>query len=133
MNQGGGSFKLGILVSVPPEFGETSHSRCIGSNTFANSITACPGVLKNDLPTIGDERVSVPEEFYKIVVDGSGNKLKAIAFLIPNKGTDASFYDFAVTIDQLEAKTGINFFPALPNSEEKKLEATIDLKAWVKR
>ena len=91
------------------------------------------GVLKNGLPAIGDDRVSVPEEFYKIVVDASGDELKAVAFLIPNKGTDASFYDFAVTIDQIEAKTGIDFFPALPNSEEKKLEATVNLKAWGKR
>ncbi|MEM7085107.1 MAG: DNA/RNA non-specific endonuclease [Bacteroidota bacterium] len=91
------------------------------------------GVLENDLPTIGDDRVSVPKEFYKIVIDASGPDLKAIAFLIPNKGTDASFYDFAVTIDQVEAKTGINFFPALSNSEERKLEASINLKAWGKR
>ena len=91
------------------------------------------GVLKKGLSGIGDERVSVPEEFYKIVVDASGDKLKTIAFLIPNKGTNTSFYDFAVNIDQIEAKTGIDFFPALSNSEEKILESKIDLKAWGKR
>lgn len=91
------------------------------------------GVLENDLKTIGDDRVSVPKAFYKIVADASGKELKAVAFLIPNRDTDKSFYDFVVTIDKIEAKTGIDFFEALSDSEEKKLEATIDLKAWGKR
>lgn len=91
------------------------------------------GVLEPGLKTIGDERVSVPSYFYKIVVDNSEENLKAIALLIPNEPTERSFYDFAVTIDEIEAKTGIDFFAGLPESEEEKLEAAIDLKAWGKR
>jgi len=91
------------------------------------------GVLEADLKTIGDESVSVPREFYKIVVDASGKEIKAVAFLIPNTATDRSIYDFVVTIDAIEAKTGIDFFEAFPNSEENKMESTIDLKAWGKR
>jgi endonuclease G len=91
------------------------------------------GVLKNGLETIGDERVSVPEEFFKIVVDASDGQLKAISFLIPNKPTDKSFYDYVVTIDAIEEKTGIDFFPKLSEAAAKNLEATIDLKAWGKR
>jgi len=91
------------------------------------------GVLEKGLPTIGEERVSVPVEFYKIVVDASGEELKALAFLIPNRDTDKSFYDFVVTIDEIESKTGIDFFKALSNSEENNLERTIDLQAWGKR
>lgn len=91
------------------------------------------GVLEPGLRTIGDERVSVPKEFFKIVVDASEENKKAIAFLIPNQPTDRPFYDFAVTIDQIEAKTGIDFLQGLSNSEEEKLESTIDLKAWGRR
>jgi endonuclease G len=91
------------------------------------------GVLEAGLKTIGDEKVSVPKYFYKIVVDNSEANIKAVAFLLPNEATDRSFYDFAVTIDEIEAKTGINFFKDLLNSEEHKMEATIDLKAWGKR
>lgn len=91
------------------------------------------GVLEPGLQTIGDERVSVPQYFYKIVVDNSEEKKKAIAFLIPNSPSEQPIYDFAVNIDQIEAETGIDFFNGLPDSEEEKLEATIDLKAWGKR
>ncbi len=91
------------------------------------------GVLKGNLKTIGDENVSVPNEFYKIVVDVSNGNYKAIAFVIPNKPSSESFYEYAVSIDEIEAKTGIDFFPNLPDSIENKMENTIDLKAWGKK
>ena len=91
------------------------------------------GVLKGGLKTIGDERVSVPDEFYKIVMDASDGKVKAIAFLIPNKNTNKSFYDYVTTIDAIEKKTGIDFFPKLSEAIEKQLESKVDLKSWGKR
>jgi endonuclease G, mitochondrial len=91
------------------------------------------GVLKNGLKTIGEEKVSVPSSFYKIVVDASEGTYKAIAFLIPNEPTANSFYDYVVSIDAIEEETGIDFFSKLSEAIENKLEATIDLKAWGKR
>mgnify|MGYP000526233035 CR=1 FL=1 len=91
------------------------------------------GILRKGLPSIGDERVSVPEEFYKIVMDASDGNYKAIAFLIPNKRTNKSFYDYVTTIDAIEEKTGIDFFPKISESLETHLESRIDLKAWGKR
>lgn len=91
------------------------------------------GVLNNGLKGIGYENVSVPEEFYKIVLDVSHGNYKAIAFLIPNQPTNQSFYDYVVPIDVIEAKTGIDFFPKLSEKIEKKLESTIDIQAWGKR
>lgn len=91
------------------------------------------GILKEGLPTIGDENVSVPEEFYKIILDASDGNYKMLAFLIPNKATNESYYEFVVPIDAIEAKTGIDFFSSLPDTIEEKLEASIDLKSWGKR
>ena len=91
------------------------------------------GVLKDGLIAIGSERVSVPESFYKIILDTSGGQFKVLAFLIPNEPTDKSFYEFAVTIDTIEAQTGIDFFPKLSENIQNELESKIDLKAWGKR
>jgi endonuclease G len=91
------------------------------------------GVLKGGLKNIGYEKVSVPEKFFKIVVDASGGNYKALAFLIPNEPTNKSFYDYVVTIDSVEELTGIDFFPNLSEAKEKKMESTIELKAWGKR
>lgn len=91
------------------------------------------GVLENGLKGIGEENVSVPNEFYKIVLDNSNGTLKALAFLIPNEDTSKSFYDFAVPIDEIEAKTGLDFLKDLAPSEEKTIESSVNLKAWGKR
>lgn len=88
------------------------------------------GVLTGNMKTIGDEKVSVPNEFYKIVVDVSDGNYKAIAFVIPNRPSSQSFYEYVVSIDEIEAKTGIDFFPNLPDSIENNLEQMVDLKAW---
>jgi len=87
-------------------------------------------VLKEGLNTIGTEHVSVPEEFYKIIVDVSNGNYKALAFLIPNEPSNNSFYDFVVPIDFIEEKTRIDFFPNLSESIELRMEATVDLKLW---
>jgi len=88
------------------------------------------GVLKGNMKTIGNENVSVPNQFYKIIVDVTDGKYKAIAFLIPNKPSDKSFYEYAVSIDKIEAITEIDFFPNLPFPIEDDMEAMVDLKAW---
>jgi endonuclease G len=91
------------------------------------------GVLKNGLKGIGEERVSVPQEFYKIVVDVSEGEYKAIAFIIPNRATDKSFYEYTVTIDVIEKRTGIDFFSNLSEDIENELEASNNLRYWGKR
>jgi endonuclease G len=88
------------------------------------------GVLKNGLKSIGDEEVSVPEEFFKIVVDRDGDSYRAIAFLIPNEGTSASFYDYTVSIDAIERKTGLDFLRGLNDTIEQSLESTVDRSGW---
>jgi endonuclease G len=58
---------------------------------------------------------------------------KAIAFLIPNRSTDKSFYEYAVTIDTIENKTGIDFFSNLSEDIEKELESSNNMNYWGKR
>lgn len=91
------------------------------------------GVLENGLETIGDEEVSVPKEFFKILVDRRGDDFQAIAFLIPNEGSSNSFYEYAVSIDDIEERTGLDFLRGLDNRLEDKIESQLDLKAWGKK
>lgn len=91
------------------------------------------GVLKKGLKAIGDENVSVPNDFYKIILDKKKGSYYAIAFLIPNEPSNKSFFDYIVTIDSLEKKTGIDFFSNLPEVVQNKIEGSVDLKTWNKR
>jgi endonuclease G len=78
------------------------------------------GILKDSDKKIGTEKVSIPKYFYKIVLAKSGKEHKAIAFLVPNKDSDESLYNFVVSIETLEKMTGIDFFPNLKNLKSDK-------------
>jgi endonuclease G, mitochondrial len=88
------------------------------------------GVLQPSLKTIGKEKVLVPNYFYKIILNNSNGKYKAIAFLIPNKKSDRPLYEFVVSIDSIEKMTVIDFFPKLDDKTENILEKSSDYKTW---
>ncbi|WP_339626433.1 DNA/RNA non-specific endonuclease [uncultured Winogradskyella sp.] len=88
------------------------------------------GVLKNGLKTIGDESVSVPDQFYKVILDNNNGKIKVLAFLMNHKDSDLPLYKFVVSVDEVEALTGIDFFPELDDTIENKLEASRSYKSW---
>jgi endonuclease G, mitochondrial len=88
------------------------------------------GVLTSDLKRIGSENVAVPKYFYKIIATNKNNNIKAIAFLIPNKKSDASLYQYVTSIDKIEELTKIDFFAQLDDIIEAKLESKSDYKSW---
>ncbi|WP_091141769.1 DNA/RNA non-specific endonuclease [Flavobacterium caeni] len=88
------------------------------------------GVLREGLRTIGKEHVAVPEYFYKIIRNDTGGKTKMIGFLVPHQKSNRPLYEFVVPIDVIEQKTGIDFFPVLPDAVENRLERNADYKDW---
>lgn len=84
------------------------------------------GVLKDPIDRIGDQDVYVPNAFYKIVVDSYRDEFRTIAFLIPHKKDLGNYMDYVVTIDQIEAATGIDFFASLPEEVQAELETRVD-------
>ncbi|OSY87403.1 endonuclease [Tenacibaculum holothuriorum] len=88
------------------------------------------GILSSNLNSIGKEKVSIPNYFYKILLDYTEPEIKAIAFLLPHQDSNKPLYDFVVSIDELEELTGIDFFKNLPDEIENKLEANKSYKGW---
>lgn len=88
------------------------------------------GVLKGEMEAIGDEQVSVPNQFYKVLIDNNTGKTKMIAFLMPHENSNKSLCEFVVSVDTIEALTGIDFFPELDDALEDKLEASNSYKDW---
>lgn len=88
------------------------------------------GVLKDDLKTIGEEQVAVPNQFYKIVLDNSNGQPKVLAFLFDHKDSDLPLYTFVVSVDEIEKLTRIDFFPKLEDATEHKIEASSSYKHW---
>jgi endonuclease G len=88
-------------------------------------------ILNNIQKKIGDNKVSVPDKFYKVLLDLSEPEVKAIGFIIPHEKSTKHLHEFAVSIDQIEKVTGINFFEGfLDSAQEKELEANYDTKLW---
>ncbi|MFM7466471.1 MAG: DNA/RNA non-specific endonuclease [Crocinitomicaceae bacterium] len=79
-------------------------------------------ILENGLPTIGKNEVSIPKYYYKALIDYKHEKSKAIAFIIPNSGSKDPLKKFICSIDELELRTGIDFFYQFEDHLENTLE-----------
>jgi endonuclease G len=91
-------------------------------------------VLKGNMAYIGKKnKVAVPSMYYKVIVDLKEPEVKAIGFLMKNEGSNKSLQSFAVTIDEIEKETGLDFFPQLPDDMEKTLEGSLNVKQWFGR
>jgi len=88
------------------------------------------GILQKGLPTIGSEKVAIPNYFYKILYCNFKGKNKMVAFLMPSVKSKDPLYKFVVSVDSIEKMTGIDFFPQLPDNIENDLETKSDYKAW---
>ncbi|MBI5830367.1 MAG: DNA/RNA non-specific endonuclease, partial [Chloroflexi bacterium] len=96
----------------------------------AGSLWVVTGpVLEPGLPTIGANRVSVPRAYYKALL-AMAPRPRALGFLLPNAASEATLSSFAVSVDQLERRTGLDFFSALPDSLERRLEKGVALADW---
>lgn len=83
-------------------------------------------------------KLIVPKYFFMAVLKKSVNKEKvvsyqAIGFFMEQKNeyaTHDDLRDYAVSIDELESLTGIDFFCNLPDQIETSVEQTLKLNAW---
>ncbi len=78
--------------------------------------------------------VPVPKYYYMALVNYKNKKYSGLAFWIEHtKDQDPGSIevdDFAISIDDLENRTGINFFPNLPDDVENDIESTLDKSLW---
>lgn len=86
---------------------------------------------KGEMKKVGpDKDITVPPMFYKIVIrnDDQG-KPKVLAFLLPHhRVAHGDIQDFLVSVDIIEALTGLDFFSDMDDDTEAELEA---IDTWV--
>jgi endonuclease G len=111
------------------EAAEISHFTQLSEAIWVTTGT----VFTGDTKTLKKaSNVEIPDAFYKIYAAKPPNKgIKLLAFLIPQnvKGNE-SLAQFLVSIDTIEAVTGLDFFSELEDTLEDTLEATIMPKPW---
>jgi endonuclease G, mitochondrial len=98
-----------------------------GMDLYVISGTA----YNKEFKTIGEGRVGVPDQLWKVIIDRKEGK--AIAFVFPNTALPVEdLPKYATTVAEVEKLTGINFMPKL-SKEKSKIEKTApDLNKWPK-
>ena len=80
--------------------------------------------------TIGRNKVAVPDKYYKVLLDTNSITPKAIGFILENRECNKDLSAYAVTVDAVEAISGLNFFDQLDPEDERKLESQCDYRQW---
>lgn len=99
---------------------------------YGSCLVITGPILKDSsaLKTIGPNQVSVPNYYYKIIINPNLPTPEAIAFVLKNEDSDQVLSNFVVTIDQIEILTGLDFFPNLSADCQKKIENHVSGKVW---
>ncbi len=111
--------EMKIATSYPARFGEVW--------VLAGPVFADTGARVEKLRN----GTVVPEAFFMVVVDESDGRVRAQAFVFPQEtpaGAEAGRY--AVSIDEVERRTGLDFLHELPDVAEDALEAKRVERVW---
>ena len=88
------------------------------------------GILEDGLEEIGQEDVDVPKYFYKVIAKKRANEWDVLGFIIPNREQSRPLQDFTVPIDQIEKRTGIDFFEKMDEKEQSEIEGEVHSQHW---
>jgi len=81
------------------------------------------------IDTIGKNKVQVPSHFWKVIYDPRNQRV--IAYLIDHKPLYTKDLDnYLVSVDEIEKRTGIDFFYKLDNEIENKIERKAQSEQW---
>ncbi len=87
-------------------------------------------VFLNNLGSVGKNQVTIPGYFYKVLLRKQGKKFYSIAIMIPQLGATHDFRRYVIPVNALETITGIDFFPALPDNIENRVESQYQPNKW---
>lgn len=88
-------------------------------------------VVSDGDTTLASGRVKVPSAYYKVILAPCVRPMRVIAFIYPNGHSGGRLQQYAVSVDEVERRTGLDFFPTLPLEEQQRLESPINLDAWI--
>lgn len=103
----------------------------IWAQTDSAIYIVCGPVLADEpREYIGKTRVAVPQRFFKVIASPYANPPRGIGFIMPNENVEGGMQKCAVTIDEVEALTGLDFFSQLPRDVETAIESQKNFNLW---
>jgi endonuclease G, mitochondrial len=128
------AFYLSNIVPMKPAFYNFIWSktedliRLWNAGTNGLYVICGPILADGPFPTLGDNKLSIPKRFYKIVYDPLNQK--AIGFVFTNGSTSGKLKSYSMSVDKVEKETGIDFFQSLDNELENKIESEFNVNDW---
>jgi len=97
-----------------------------------NIYIVCGPIVSKQPETIGQNKVAIPDAFFKALLQNKDGEWSAIAFVFANEsgGKRKPLSTYAMSVKELQAITNIDFFPNLPDSIEERIESEIDFMKW---
>lgn len=89
-----------------------------------------PIYTDEDTKRIGNAGVRVPGAFFKVLLAPYIDSPRGIGFIYPNMQSPGNMQNYSMSIDEVEAITGLDFFPALPDDLEEKVEKQASFTEW---
>ena len=77
-------------------------------------IIICGPVLTDRLTRSIGSGIPVPERYFKVILAPYADPVRGIGFIMPNARVKGGMQAAAVSIDEVEAVTGFDFFAAQP-------------------
>jgi len=74
--------------------------------------------------------IRVPDAFFKVVLKCFKGRWYAMGWMMPNKSLQGQFNDYAVSVDDIERITGLDFFGNLDVAEQRDAESQTDTTYW---
>jgi endonuclease G len=90
----------------------------------------CGPIVSKQPKTIGYNKIVVPDAFFKVLLQNDSGNCSAIAFMFANESGRKPLSTYAMSVEEMQIITGIDFFPALPDSIEEKMESQVDFTKW---
>ena len=100
------------------------------ANYYGKVFVACGPIVTNIHKVIGRNCIAVPDYFYKVVLCNMNGEWNAIGFIMPNNDKTRLLSAYCCSVDYVEEITGIDFFSALSDDIENKIEAKYDKNKW---
>ncbi len=98
---------------------------------YGSIYIACGPIVEADYPTIGKTHtIAVPAAFYKVFLRQTNKGWTSIGFIMPNQAGSRPLMTYMLTVDEVEAQTGLDFFYNLPDSIEAQVESDYNISYW---
>ncbi len=135
----GAQLQTFLLSNIAPQRPDLNQGPWVEvEQRIANDLTKRYGALSiivGAIPSKPTKRlksgIEIPKGFYQIIYTVKDNILRVVALYMPQSITrDAPVRAYFVSIDKIEALSGLDFFPHLPQALQKELESQEGNRFW---